>query len=130
GFQRLVGRMLLLASALALVALIVSALAGKYFLRLAFGAEYAGEFPAFMILVLTMGFGFANWSLNAALQAWKAFRLLFAIQTFATVFAGATAFLMIPEYGLEGAAVAMLLTTAAQIAFKVPIIRAMLRSDT
>ena len=114
-YKRLVGRMVLVAFAVGVVALSVTIFFGSALLDILYGPSYADRSHVLVWMMAAAGLGFVSSILSFGLTAAR----FFAIQVpmFATV-ALATLLLswqLIPSMGLDGAAYALLASSALQL---------------
>jgi O-antigen/teichoic acid export membrane protein len=123
GFDELLLRLLLLASGSAILSLIMAAWFGDEIISSVFGEQYAGQERVFLILVLGMGIGFLNWFINSSLHAMRAFRELLLIQLLVVVLVIGASMIVIPVYGLEGAAWVTAASAAVQVGCKAVIVK-------
>lgn len=115
-YMRLLGKLLRVAAAVGALGVGVTLLGGRFLLQLVYGAEYAEAAPAFVwIMVAGLLMCLAAILGNGLLAARRFPELLVLLTCEALVMAGACA-LLIPRWGLPGAALALLCAAAAHVA--------------
>jgi O-antigen/teichoic acid export membrane protein len=105
-FRRLLARLLLVAAAVGSAGLAVAVTAGEPLLRLAFGTEYARRND---LLVMLMAVGlvlYASSFFGYGLTATRRFMVQLPLFTATTAVCAAASLLLVPGYGLAGAACA------------------------
>lgn len=114
GFSRLLRGMLVLTVAMSLCMLCGAALFGKYILTLLYSPEYAAHSDVFTLIVGAGGIAYAGETAQYALTATRRFR----VQPFAygcvLLFSLAANALLVPFYGLWGAAWGLVATSCLQ----------------
>jgi enterobacterial common antigen flippase len=115
----LAGRALRVSIAITVLTTGVAAFAGPFALRLVYGPEYLAAATAFRILLADVVLRGACWILMQAFLATGRPGLVSALQGIALVVRVALLFLLAGRHGPSGAAVALLLSTAVQLAVTV-----------
>ena len=118
-FSRLMRRLLLISVALGAGAIVVVLCAGRELLTLLYRPEYAEHTDIFLWLILTMGLAFLSCSLDCGISAARQFRAKLIIHCAALATTAIASVVMIPIYGLLGAALAMFVSRFVQLALKV-----------
>lgn len=122
-FGRLLGRLLLFGAAIGLLGVLAAALLGRPALGLLYGPEYARHAGVLVWLMVggAMGFvaSFAGFGVTSARRFWEQLPL-FVASTVLLYFACAW---LVPAYGLVGAALASLVTSAVQLVGSLWILR-------
>jgi O-antigen/teichoic acid export membrane protein len=117
----------LLGLLLGIVAIAIVAVAGPWILTVAFGPEYADSGRVFLLLTIACGISFVSYFSSLFLIAIRAFwiqiPLTFSL-TLVTLIAG---IMLIPTYGLMGAAAAMLISAAFHAASFIAVAIIMVR---
>jgi O-antigen/teichoic acid export membrane protein len=115
-YRRLV-RGLLAASVAGSIGLALLAVTfGREFLRIAYAPDYGAYLSTFVLVALAAGFGLVNTVVYYALVAARRLGLLLVIQTVGLVIITAVGALLIPRYGLDGAALGAVLGAAIMAA--------------
>ncbi|MDQ7908220.1 oligosaccharide flippase family protein [Phytohabitans sp. ZYX-F-186] len=119
-------RLVLLCVLLAVLAVPATALVGRPLLRLLYGAEYAEYAGILVVLLPAVALASAAYFLDAALSAARCFGNQLAAAVTVTAAALAAA-LLIPAYGLAGAAWAVAIPAFVQCGLKTALLRRVLR---
>ena len=114
-YQRLTRRTVASAAALGLAGVIVSALAGRFILRIAYAPEYAAQAPVLLWMAVAAGVGFMGKALTASVTAARrlAQQLPIALVSLGMAFLVSRA--LVPRFGLYGAAWAVLATETTRL---------------
>jgi O-antigen/teichoic acid export membrane protein len=115
-YRTLVQRLLALSLAGSVVFGLGAMTFGREFLRLAYTPEYGAYRSTFVLVAVAAGFGLVNTVVYYALVADRRLGLLLAIQTVGLVLTTAVGVLLIPRFGLDGAALGAMVGTAAMAA--------------
>lgn len=127
GFLRLAGKLGATALALGVAAVAGAALLGRFVLTVAYRPEYAG-YSGLLIAVMAAAIpGYVAVALGYAVTAARAFDAQVPLFCLAAVTCGAASWLLVPQFGLGGAAMAMAVSAAVQIGGQAFILRAALR---
>lgn len=111
-YVRLIGKLLVVAVVIGALGIAVTLLAGRLLLQLVYGAEYAAAAPTFVwIMVAGLLTYIAGVLGNGLLAARKFLEQLMLLTCAALVMVGACA-VLIPQWGLVGAALALLCAAA------------------
>jgi O-antigen/teichoic acid export membrane protein len=115
-YRRLTGQMMLIAGGMGLVGIVACALFGRSVLALAYAPEYAAQEVVFVWLAAATGVGFLGQALSYAVTAARRLpeQLPIALLSLAVCTVGS--YLLVPAYGLLGAAWAVLATEATKLA--------------
>ncbi len=113
GFQRVVGRLVLLGTACGAAAVVLAVIAGRWFLGHVYGAEYATSPEVLTCMVVATAISFALRPTEVGLRSMRRFWLLLTVHA-----VGLPPFILltsfcVSRYGLWGAAVAMLIQAVA-----------------
>jgi O-antigen/teichoic acid export membrane protein len=124
-FLRLLGTLAGLSIALSAASVVAAAVAGEPFLELLYGAEYVRR-DVLMLVTVAAGLAMLGRILGAALVAvrWLRIHMLTMIATAMTV--AAIGMALIPDHGLEGAALSLLIGYAVRVLLAAPAIAAAL----
>lgn len=124
GFRSLILKLVATGAALALTGVALAALVGPSVVAALYGPEYAEHQDVFLWLVAATGIGFVGWFLEAGISATRRFglQLMTAAGLIIAMLVGSL--LVIPTYGLVGAACVVAGATAIQTALRlVAIVR-------
>ncbi len=113
-FLSLLLKLVGLASAVGLAAVLVIALAGRPILLLLYRPEYAEHVTAFLLLAIATALGFVASILGYAMTAARYFRAQLPVFVLTTAVTAAACALLVPRQHLPGAALAMGLATLCQ----------------
>jgi O-antigen/teichoic acid export membrane protein len=116
-YQRLTRRTVASAAALGLAGVIVSALFGRLVLTIAYAPEYGAQAPVLLWMAVAAGVGFLGKALTASVTAARrlAQQLPIALVSLAVAFVASR--ILVPRFGLYGAAWAVLATEATRLAW-------------
>lgn len=127
GFLRLAGKLGATGLALGVAAVAGAALLGRFVLTVAYRPEYAG-YSGLLIAVMAAAIpGYVAVALGYAVTAARAFDAQVPLFCLAAATCGAASWLLVPQFGLGGAAMAMAVSAAAQIGGQAFILRGALR---
>jgi len=114
-YQRLTRRTVASAVALGLAGVLVAAVFGRLVLRIAYAPEYAAEAPVLLWMAVAAGVGFVGKALTASVTAARrlAQQLPIALVSLGVAFLASR--LLVPQFGLLGAAWAVLATEATRV---------------
>ena len=115
-FPRLVIKMVAVGFALGAVGVLVSAFAGRPLLRLVYTSEYTRHVDVLLWLAVAAGIGFMASALGYAITAARFFRSQVPLNSIVMVGTLTAALLLIPRYGLLGAAWTAVITATVQLA--------------
>jgi O-antigen/teichoic acid export membrane protein len=121
-FLSLLLKLVGLASAVGLVAVLVIALAGRPILLLLYRPEYAEHVTAFLLLATATALGYVASILGYAMTAARYFRAQLPVFMLTTAVTAAACALLVPRQQLPGAALAMSLATLCQGAVSAAVI--------
>lgn len=111
----LTGRAARVSTALAAVIATVIAIAGPLALRTMYGAKFAGAVPVFRILLVEVVVSGATWILVQAYMAVGRPTVVTALQAFGLGLSVPLMIILIPRFGLVGAAMALLISTSVRL---------------
>lgn len=127
GFHRLLRRLCALGALLGGAGMVAVLIGGHLFLNLAYGQTYAEQYPILIILMAASAIRLAGLPVAAALASLNCFTTLFVTQIVAVASLACFSVVLVPSYGLQGAAYAislvsivLLLGHAALSAFMIP----------
>jgi O-antigen/teichoic acid export membrane protein len=126
-FRRLMAKLLAFSAACAAAGLLLAWFLGDWFMELAFGKEFVGYHDSLMLLAAATGVYFLCTFLGAALNAAEKYQIQAKLLAAVLAVSSATAFVLIPDYGLVGASLAILVGALMQLCLSgiavVPIVR-------
>lgn len=108
-FLRLILILIGILLVMSLVGVLVSVVIGREFLTLLYQPEYAERADVFVWLMIAAGVIYLGSFLGYVLTAIGAYRSQLVLVGIIALFTGAASFVLIPDYGLTGAALAMLI---------------------
>lgn len=108
GFQQLILRLVLCGFGMAVAATLLTAVAGEALLTLLFGQAYASAADALVILVASTIPSYSAVFLGTGVNALREFKVQFPISLTSGLVVAAVSLVIIPGYGVNGAAVAIL----------------------
>jgi O-antigen/teichoic acid export membrane protein len=114
-YRRLTWRTILIAAGLGVVAVVGSALFGRPLLTLAYAPEYAEQAPLLVWLAVAAGFGFIASTLGFAVTAARRLAEQLPIACLNLAVCAVASHLLVPRYGLLGAAWAVLAAEATRL---------------
>jgi O-antigen/teichoic acid export membrane protein len=114
-YRQLTRKTVLTAAALGLLAVAVAAIAGPLVLAVAYAPEYAQEAPALEWMAVAAGIGFAAKALAAAVTAARRLSVQLPIAITSLAVAALASEMLVPRWGLVGAAFAVLATEATRL---------------
>jgi O-antigen/teichoic acid export membrane protein len=115
-FRWLLLRLLTISGVLAMLSVIVAELAGKQVLTIFYRADYATYSGVFTCLMAAAGVGYLATMLGCGMTAARLFNPQLPLNAAGVAVCALASWILIPHYGLEGAAWALLLAAAAQFA--------------
>src|SRR5438477_7378190 len=121
-FLSLLLKLVSLASAVGLAAVLVIALAGRPILLLLYRPEYAEHVTAFLLLAIATALGYVASILGYGMTAARYFRAQLPVFMLTTAVTAAACALLVPRQQLPGAALAMSLATLCQGAASAAVI--------
>jgi O-antigen/teichoic acid export membrane protein len=107
-FRRTVYKLIWLGIGLGLAGVVVAALVGRPLLTLLYSKEYADHNQLFILIMAVGGFQFVVTLLGAPATAMRAFNGQLIIFLINVLLIGVLAWVLIPRYGMEGAALTLL----------------------
>ena len=107
-------RTVLSAAALGVLAVATAAVAGRRLLTVAYAPEYAQEAPVLLWMAVAAGIGFAGKALAAAVTAARRLTVQLPIAVGSLAIAALASCVLVPRWGLVGAAWAVLATEATR----------------
>jgi O-antigen/teichoic acid export membrane protein len=123
-FRRLILRLVGIGAIVGGLGMAVAWLGARPLLSLLYGEEYAAHAEVLRWVMGATAIGCVGWFLGNAITAARFFRVQLPLLAAVTAAIGATAFLLVPSWGLAGAAAAMLVGSIVQAAGSVIILRA------
>jgi O-antigen/teichoic acid export membrane protein len=114
-FDRLLGRQMMVGLVLGVLGILVATFAGKILLRLLYRPEYAEHSAVFILVMVAAAFNYLAEFTNGGLLAVRAIRIQPVILTVCCVAILILSFLLIPKFGIYGAAWAVAITGAVQM---------------
>jgi O-antigen/teichoic acid export membrane protein len=127
GFLRLAGKLGATALALGVAAVAGAALLGGFVLTVAYRPEYAAYSGLLNAVMAAAIPGYVAVALGYAVTAARAFDAQVPLFCLAAATCGAASWLLVPQFGLGGAAMALAVSAAAQIGGQAFILRGALR---
>lgn len=125
GLQR---RLLLMGAVVGVAAPVVAAVAGRRLLTFFYTPEYAAHLDVFVLYLAAGGLSYVDGSIGWAITAARYFKAqAVSLAVLTLIITGASAWL-VPAYGLQGAAWAALIVSAAQLVSNSLILRHALRA--
>lgn len=121
-FLKLLGGLVAFAILFASACTVLGWKVGGTFLEVFFGPVYASEAAVFTVLVFGMGIGFVNWFMNSALIATRQFNSALVLQIISLVSTVCLSLLLIPTYGIMGAAWTTVIVLILNVAMKALVI--------
>ena len=114
-FLRLVLKLLCLYGLWGLVGVILVIIAGPYLLTATYGPEYTEYQHVFVWLAVAYAVRFIRMPIGAAAQAMRRFWWQFSVHIFVVIVSIPACMLLIPRFGLAGAAYAIIITIVLEI---------------
>jgi O-antigen/teichoic acid export membrane protein len=108
GFRRLLLKLVAIGIVMTAVGLPVAALFGRAVLTLLYRPEYGDHLGAFLIMVVAAGVGSVGSFLGTGVTATRYFRVQVPLVAACTLTTAVTALMLIPRYGIVGAALGSL----------------------
>jgi O-antigen/teichoic acid export membrane protein len=126
GFRKLSLQLALIGVALGAAAMAGSLAVGRFVLAAFFRPEYANHVDLLVLLSLAAGMGFVASLLGYAITAGRRFKEQLPLQIASVASAAGSAFLLVPRYGLTGAAIACAIGPLVQALGELIVLRAAL----
>lgn len=114
-FLRLLGRLLGIGLALGLAGVVAVFGAGREILNLFYGPEYAAHADVFVLIMIASGVSYLASFLGYGMTAARYFRAQMPLFLMIAATTTAASTILIPVYGLQGAAAALILASLVQI---------------
>ncbi len=114
-FKKLITKLVFLASSLGLIGIIISTSFGKQILTIMYQAEYAQQTSVFNSLMIWGGISYISSFLGYAAGAVRYFRARFISSTVILVLTIIGSLLLIPSYGLQGAAFVLIFNVTIEL---------------
>jgi O-antigen/teichoic acid export membrane protein len=121
-FQNLVVKTVLVGALLGGVSVFIAAIAGQQILTILYRPEYAERGYLFLLLMVAAGISYVASFLGYAMTAAQYFRVQLPLFVVATGISALTCFWLIPSQGLEGAAIAAIVSAIVQAIFSLGVI--------
>ncbi|HJQ85000.1 MAG TPA: oligosaccharide flippase family protein [Candidatus Binatia bacterium] len=118
-YRGLVRSLLGISAVASLVLVLLALVGGDEFLRLAYTEDYGAYWSTFLLIALAAGFGIVNTVVYFALVAVRRLTALLAIQSVGLVVTAVAGAVLIPTWGLDGAAFGAVVGTAVMAAIGV-----------
>jgi O-antigen/teichoic acid export membrane protein len=115
GFKLLLGKMMLIALSLGVSGFLMSAIIGRPILRILYRPEYAEHVDLLLWLVATAGVSCLATCVGVAMTAASQFRPQIPLFLTISAVSVTTAFLLVPRFGLYGAAIAAMASLIVQV---------------
>lgn len=128
-YRRLTGRTLLAAAAMALVTIGGAAIVGAPLLTLFYTAEYAVHADVLVWLAVVGGVGYATSALATSITAARRFPAQLGVVALTVAVSWVASTVLVPRYGLTGAAWALLAATLVQTACLAIVYRRATRAE-
>jgi len=127
-FRSLLRRVLAIVMALGLSGILVAAVFGESLLAALYNEAYARESSLFVWLMLVTALSMCGNIFGAAVTAMRLFRVQAIAHTIGVILISALSFALVDRHGLQGAAWAMLATTAVMVCVYASLVRRGLRA--
>jgi O-antigen/teichoic acid export membrane protein len=113
-FRNLLLQLLVSGGALGICCVTIATAAGRPILTIVYGPEYAANVKVFFWIMMAIGINFLASFMLYAVTAARYFRSQFPLSVIVTLISVIGCFLLIPKYGILGAAYTVLLTALAR----------------
>ena len=123
-FRSLLWKLVLIGTSLGVLGVLVAKLAGEPLLRLVYGAEYGQYADVFVWIMVAAGASYVGSFLGYGVTATRAFSLFFTRYLFMVIITVIASALLIPKWGLRGAAWATLVAGVSSCIAPLLILRA------
>jgi O-antigen/teichoic acid export membrane protein len=114
-FKSLLRNFVLLGVAIGIVGIPAAALFGRYVLSVVYRPEYGNYLNVFLVIIATTSFLAVASFLGYGLTAARCFRMQVVVIGTSTIITGLLSLLLIPRFGLMGAAFALFVASSAQV---------------
>src|SRR2546425_664218 len=115
-YRRLTWKTMLIAGGLGLLGIVACALFGRFMLTMVYAPDYAAHEAGLIWLAVATGVGFLGQALSYAVTAARRLPEQLPIALLSLVVCAVGSYLLVPRYGLVGAAWAVLATEATRLA--------------
>ena len=115
GYRRLTRRTVAGAVGLGILGVVIAAVAGRLVLTIAYAPEYAREAPVLLWMAVAAGAGFANKALSFSVTAARRLAAQLPIAVASLAIAAIASYVLVPRWGLIGAAWAVLATEMTRL---------------
>ncbi len=113
-FSKLLLQLVGIAAILAVIGVSVAFIGGQHILKLLYREEYAEQTNIFILLMVAAGIGYISSFLGYGMTAARYFRIQMPLFGLVTTVSAITCAWLIPTNGLEGAAIALILSAIVQ----------------
>lgn len=114
-FIQLIMKLISLALFIGIGGILISLVCGKQLLTIIYSPEYAEHVQAFILLMVAAGISYINHFLGASMTASRHFRIQLPIFVVINLVLVLFCYLLIPPFGIQGAAVAVILAQLVQM---------------
>ena len=119
-YGRLLLRLTMIGAGLGLAGVIVAVVAGELVLHLMYGPEYAAEADVFVWIMISAAVAYIGSFMGYGVTAARVFKLQLVLSGLPALAALGLSMLLIPEQGLYGAAIVLILTNLVTTLLKIP----------
>lgn len=121
-FRMLLLKLVGISAILGIIGFLVSAIAGREILTLFYRPEYAERADLLVWLMVAAGINYVSSFLGYGMTAARYFRVQMPLFALVTTISATTCFWLIPTYGLQGAAIALILAAIFQAVVSLGVI--------
>jgi O-antigen/teichoic acid export membrane protein len=115
GFKSLLRKFVLLGVAIGIIGIPAAALFGRYVLSVVYRPEYGNYLNVFLVIIATTSVLAVASFLGYGLTAARCFRMQVVVIGTSTIITGLLSLLLIPRFGLMGAAFALFIASLVQV---------------
>lgn len=129
-FEALLTKSLVVTALTGVVLVLCVSVAGELLLRYAFGLEYAAYHDSLTLLAIGMAITLFVWVFNAALNATRSFSASLVIHLLVLLLSFLVATIIVPELGIRGAAMVVIVSGSVQLLMNALTLRRILRKSS
>jgi O-antigen/teichoic acid export membrane protein len=129
-YGRLLGRLLAIGAGLGLAGVLVALLAGELILNLLYGPEYAAEAGVFIWIMVAAGISYLASFMGYGVTAARVFALQLVLSGIPTLAAAGLSVLLIPDGGLQGAAMVLVFSSLVNWLLKFVTVLWIMKKET